>query len=134
MFRKSVYLFSVAILGLSLVPSSAWADEAIESAAPAITTELVESPVNSVEQPVAKPEETVVETPTEQQASIGEEAAELPATENQESNTEEIEVPAEPVAAPEEPAAAEPKTIEPEKRLNHLPHRSKKQHGQRYRF
>lgn len=117
MFRKSVYLFSVAILGLSLVPSSAWADEAIESAAPAITTELVESPVNSVEQPVAEPEETVVEAPTEQQASIGEEAAELPATENQESNTEEIEVPAEPVAAPEEPAAAEPKTIEPEKKV-----------------
>lgn len=117
MFRKSVYLFSVALLGLSLVPSSAWADEANVSATPAITTELVESPVNSVEQPIAESKETVVETPTEQQASIEEKATELPANEVQESNTEETEVPTELVAAPEDPAAADPKTIEPEKKV-----------------
>ncbi|GCF95355.1 hypothetical protein NRIC_32460 [Enterococcus florum] len=47
MFKKSVYLFSAALLGLSLSPLSAFADEALETPAPVVTTEFVESSDNT---------------------------------------------------------------------------------------
>lgn len=47
--KKGVYLFSVALLGVSLCPSSVFADEAVEVAATSeVTAEFVESPVNQV--------------------------------------------------------------------------------------
>ncbi|MGM0169508.1 hypothetical protein IGI39_003824 [Enterococcus sp. AZ135] len=95
MFRKSVYLFSVAILGLSLVPSNAWADETTEAATmPTVTTELIESPVSvaedpvevaepnaeaQVEEPAAVPEQTeVAEAVTSESPEVAEAAAMLP--------------------------------------------------------
>lgn len=95
MFRKSVYLFSVAILGLSLVPSNAWADETTEAVTmPTVTTELIESPVSvteepaevaepndeaQVEEPAAVPEQTeVAEAVTSESPEVAEAAAMLP--------------------------------------------------------
>ncbi|MGM0213738.1 LPXTG cell wall anchor domain-containing protein [Enterococcus sp. AZ109] len=102
MIKKSVYLFSVAMLGVAIFPTSAFASEATpEMPAPSVvTTEFVESPavvsefpVTDVEQPVA-PEAAVVPaqvTPVEQPTAT-------------DSVTEPVA--AETVATPEVPAAA----------------------------
>lgn len=47
--KKSIYLFSVALLGLSLCPSSVFADESPEIVEPNVTAEFVESPANMTE-------------------------------------------------------------------------------------
>ena len=85
MSRKSVHLFSVALLGFSLVPSNAWADEIAEPAVPNVTTEFIESPTVEVEQAVSEPEvvpeEPVpVETELPEQESAPKENVDLEAT------------------------------------------------------
>lgn len=57
MAKKNIYLFSTIILGVSLLPSSAWGDELTEPATNNVTTELVESPSTVI---------PVVEVETEQ--------------------------------------------------------------------
>ena len=69
--KKGVYLFSVALLGVSLCPSTVFADEAVEAAATSeVTAEFVESPVNPVNQ-VNEAAETVE---PDEQAVLPEEA------------------------------------------------------------
>lgn len=63
--KKGVYLFSVALLGVSLCPSSVFAEEAVDVAAPEVTAEFIEGSANQVsegvepDQPVNLPEESV---------------------------------------------------------------------------
>ena len=109
MFRKSVHLFSVALLGLALVPSNAWADEVVEPAAPSVTTELIESPAAVAEQPAPEAEvgvqpeaEVVVEEP-----EITEPSAAEPSEAGVEESTET------PEAEPEETATPNPETVNP---------------------
>ncbi|WP_137663119.1 LPXTG cell wall anchor domain-containing protein [Enterococcus hulanensis] len=124
MFRKSVHLFSVALLGLALVPSNVWADEVVEPAAPSVTTELIESPAAVAEQPAPEAEvgvqpeaEVVVEEPeiTEPSASEPSEAGVEESSEAPEDEPEETATPnpemvnseqtAEPIAAVQPKAA-----------------------------
>lgn len=110
MFRKSVHLFSVALLGLALVPSNVWADEVVEPAAPSVTTELIESPAAVAEQPAPEAEigiqpeaEVVVEEP---------EITEPSAAEPSEAGVEESSET--PEDEPEETATPNPETVNPE--------------------
>lgn len=63
--KKGVYLFSVALLGVSLCPSLVFAEEAVDVAAPEITAEFIEGSADQVsegvepDQPVNLPEESV---------------------------------------------------------------------------
>lgn len=101
MAKKGIYLFSVAILGCSLIPSTAWADETKEQAVSNISTEFVESPSNDDIAPAAvaveatqtnEPliESEVVETETGSSGSTDLAAPEV-------TETTELEVPANPV-------------------------------------
>lgn len=110
MFRKSVHLFSVALLGLSLVPSNAWADEIAEPAVPNVTTEFIESPTVEVEQAVSEPEIEVSEPQPEPEV-VPEEPEEAELIE--EPVAVETELP-EQESAPKEKVALEA-TPEPEK-------------------
>jgi LPXTG-motif cell wall-anchored protein len=107
MKRKSVYLFSVAILGCSLMPNNVWADENTETAAPSVTTELVEStttaaPILETPKEEAIPAEPVV---AHEEPEVVHQEAEV-IQETSEAVGEESEA----VAAPDEPV----KPIEPE--------------------
>lgn len=116
--KKSVYLFSVAVLGISLCPSSVFADEAAESPAPEVTTEFVESPINN-ENEASESEESVQEIPTgESKEEVMEERSQElePTNETVPENTLEQEPPEVPkTAAPGELASAEePLDLQPE--------------------
>lgn len=91
MKRKSVYLFSVAILGFSLAPCRVWADEAAETVVPVVTAELVESPVME-EQPAS---EVVVTDDVHAEPEVLPQVIEVitePITDTSEVAIEEVEV------------------------------------------
>lgn len=72
MAKKSIYLFSTVILGVSLVPNAAWANETAESIENNVTTEIVESASMNQVQPVAEP---ISSQPIEQEgAAVAEES------------------------------------------------------------
>jgi len=119
MFRKSVHLFSVALLGLAFVPSHVFADEVAEQVAPNITAELIESPITVSEQHASDTEvelqsetEAVTEEPTTPEASAIEQS-ETGVAEEEASMAEtpvmETEGPATPNSQVENPE----QTIEP---------------------
>lgn len=72
MAKKSIYLFSTVILGVSLVPNASWANETAEPIENNVTTEIVESASMNQVQPVA---ETISSQPIEQEgAAVAEES------------------------------------------------------------
>lgn len=77
MLKKRVCLFSVSLLSITLCPMSVFADEAPETPAPVVTTELVASPSPAPVEPVSPevvPEATpVVQTPETTEEPIVEE-------------------------------------------------------------
>lgn len=75
MFRKSVHLFSVALLGLTLIPNNVWADEVAEPTTANVSTELVESASNE-----EVPAEAEPETPASEEQTVGETTIEEPVT------------------------------------------------------
>lgn len=87
MIRKSVYLFSVALLGLSLVPNSAWADETAEPTTPEVTAELIESSTDVSEQPVLESQEPEGEAELESVA-VEKETSTLESIENEQEESE----------------------------------------------
>jgi|GEM_PF-2679187 len=93
MARRSVCLFSAAILGFSLVPSYTWADEVSETPANSVTTELVESSNDVQSPPVVETTETLIEEPksdaeiAEANASESESALESEVLESSEETT-----------------------------------------------
>lgn len=114
MKRKSVYLFSVAILGFSLMPSSAWADETTETAAPIVTTELVEQPSTPEQPGLASEEMETVQT--ESEATAEEPAAFIPDTSETSESDNEANVPTELIEQADSetnPVTAEEETAEP---------------------
>lgn len=101
MAKKGIYLFSVAILGCSLIPSIAWADETKEQAVSNISTEFVESPSNDEIAPAAvaaeatQTNEVLMEPEVVETEPISSGSTELAVPEVTE--TTELEVPANPV-------------------------------------
>lgn len=101
MAKKSIYLFSVAILGCSLIPSVAWADETKEQPVSNISTEFVESQSNDDIAPAAvaveatQTNEPLIESGVAETEPISSGSTELAAPEVTE--TAELEVPANPV-------------------------------------
>ncbi|MDU5333421.1 LPXTG cell wall anchor domain-containing protein [Enterococcus sp.] len=93
MFRKSVYLFSVALLGVTFVPSSAWADETTEPTTPVVTTELIESPTDVSEQPILESQEPEAENKPELEEAVEEEGLTPENIENNQEGTEQAEMP-----------------------------------------
>ncbi|WP_251864998.1 hypothetical protein [Enterococcus malodoratus] len=70
MAKKSIYLFSVALLGVSMIPNVVWGEEVTESEAANITTELVERANNVSESPA----EEVAASPIGEQEIAAEQA------------------------------------------------------------
>lgn len=112
MFRKSVHLFSVALLGLAFVPSHVFADEVAEQVAPNITAELIENPITVSEQHAS---ETEVELQSETEAVTEEPATpEASAIEQSETGVAEEEASiAEEPATPNSQVENPEQTIEP---------------------
>lgn len=101
MAKKGIYLFSVTILGFSLIPSTAWADETKEQAVSNISTEFVESSSNDDIAPAAvaveatQTNEVMMEPEVVETEPISSGSTELAVPEVTE--TTELEVPATPV-------------------------------------
>lgn len=109
MLKKRVGLFSVSLLSITLCPMSVFADEAPETPAPVVTTELVASPapVEPVSPEVVPEATPVVQTPETTEEPIVEEtvaAAETPVEEPAPSMNENTPV----VEASESTQVAEP--------------------------
>ncbi|MBO0452543.1 LPXTG cell wall anchor domain-containing protein [Candidatus Enterococcus murrayae] len=74
MAKRSIYLFSTMILGFSMVPSTAWADETIDLAATNSSIELVQSSDSS-------PAASITEESEAEEVPVVEETAEMDAVE-----------------------------------------------------
>lgn len=102
MVRKGIYLFSVAILGCSLMPSTVWADEAAAPAASNVSTEFVESSSNVLDPAAVAAETPQINEPVNNSEAVEAEAippesTELTAPEVTEPESTVAEEPAEPV-------------------------------------